>query len=101
MELEAQELKKLKSTSESQKLKTWNLLKPGSYFYCSGTDKESGDEYQYISKIIQGSDDGWEADDIWDSREYVEGGWHADKNIFMTHRVFVIINPSEYPEYWL
>ena len=100
-------LRKLKATSTSQKIKAWDSLKSGVYFYCSGIDDSDdgdGEEYHYISKIVGASQDesnDWEAEDIWDSREVAEGTWVASKEIFMTHKVFVIIEPKDYPEYFL
>ena len=100
------ELKSTKQTEQEQ-LKEWHKMSTGVTFYCSGVREEEEkeyDDYAYVAKVIRIDDDNdWTCEDIWNrhQEDAVDHEWAAQKEIFMTHQVFKIIDPSEYPEYFL
>ncbi len=97
------------------KLKEWNKIKEGSYFYCRGNrsaDEEDIDiiefpEYAYIgvtiSKNTEDNDDEyWNCDDVWNLLEIDESDdWAAQKKTMLMHDIFVVIDIDDYPEFLL
>ena len=107
------ELEELEQT-KSEKLKEWSKMTTGATFYCSGVSEDNKyylydnkydeyDDYGYVAKVIGTDDDGWACEDIWNRHDEHTSAheWVAQKATFMTHDVFKIINPSDYPEYFL